>query len=216
MEWKKVENSIFSLRDILSYLLPGLISILSMELFFDLQSQKLIQRLPDDSFIIIIIYFFLAYFLGILCNIIARKFLFTSVCIFKDPFEDILNSNSKSFSDVFIKKLKYKMKDILGENIIKQENDKNIIYLCWRYIQNFGHNLGFSYLFRLVTLFDMCASLFIANFFLSLALFFTGEFFLGLIGSATTIFLYKQGYYEYRKEFGENILRIFYTISEKE
>ena len=202
-----ISNSTFNIRDYLAYVFPGLCIFLLI--FF--WSPETWESIKQEKIVASVLFLVVSYIFGFSSRTISY-FLFVKPYnkIFQNPYKNIFNGEKPVLNKNFCSVFKTKIAEVFGEEI-GQSTETNIIYLCFRDIQNTDHK-GQNYLSRELTLSNLSASLLLPSF-----LFFISAIIklnIPIILFSLVIFIsMSRARYTYRRGFAKNVCRIWYTIN---
>ena len=150
-----LNNSSFSLRDYVSFVFPGSMLLL-IYFYYDIESWEFLREQPvllGFTFLIV------GYFLGYASNSVGSKFYSKLYYKFvESPFKGLLvNCSNFGFDKVFAESVRSRISKYFGTESNSWEQE-TLLYICWRDIQCYEHQ-GLDYMFRLVSLTNLCASM---------------------------------------------------------
>jgi hypothetical protein len=203
----------FGVRDYLCYLLPGIVA-LSGFLVWDPSLLETFQNNPLAATLIMLAAGYLA---GHICKLFGEIFL---KCLRRrigyNPHQNVFNLKEGRWSDEFKLSLVEKLKAAWGDELIKQEMDKNcsnIILLCW-YDSFKTPSKGHDEVDRYVALYNLCMALIPASLVLAILCCIKGLWSICFIALAA-MFTFAFYWYRYEMAFCRSIIRIWYTQNSK-
>ena len=210
MEKLNLGADVFTLRDYLGYLFPGVVSFYALYIL----DPSLLVKVEANTLIGAVVVLLGGYVAGFVCNTVGW-FLMTKVLgrIIGDPLGSLLRRKNWPWTSmpdvVFQKQLMECLERYWGKALVINGNSVNLLFLCWRIIQE-QPNQACAYLIRLISLYNMAAGLVIADIFVIVASFYKGHIAVGIASSIILLFLVR-AFYRYRIAFGKNVFRIFFV-----
>lgn len=201
----QINNNLFSLRDYIGYVFPGLIFLSSYFIY----SPEIWKFVKSNNLVASLVFLVVSYYIGYASNILSSRSIINLVKLtLGDPYDNYLSSRVKG---AFKFKLQSLLKEKWGEEIANDDSIYNLMFLCWRDIQRTEHQ-GLSYQFRLVSLWTFCNASLVPFIFLSIVLF-CKEYFAYSIMCLFVFALLLNSWYKLRVEFAHNVYRIWYVLN---
>ncbi|MCP4263113.1 MAG: hypothetical protein GY774_37225, partial [Planctomycetes bacterium] len=165
MERLNLGTDVFTLRDYISYLFPGVVSLYALCIL----DPSILIKLEGKTLIGATVVFLGGYVAGFICNNVGW-FLMTNVLgrVIGDPLGSLLRRKNWPWTTipdvVFQKQLMECLERYWGKALVINGNNINLLFLCWSIIQE-NSNHACVYLIRLISLYNMAPGLVIADLF---------------------------------------------------
>jgi hypothetical protein len=211
MERLNLGADVFSLRDYIGYLFPGVVSLFAIYIV----DTSLLARLEGNKLVGATVLLLGGYVAGFLCNSVGWYLLFDVVGhkIIGDPFGNLLGNHKRLWAGAFDGEFKKQLVDCLaaywGEDLVKNGSETNLMFLCWRVVQE-KPNPACAYLIRLVSLYNMAASLVVACLLVLAASLYKHHGGM-IVGSVVALVFFVRVFFRYRLVFAQNVYRMFFA-----